>query len=144
VLACLALSFTFGCKSGKPTQATTAAGQEAVSSAPKINPDEYHEVDADKVGFKILAQVTREIEDSDGNFQEGTIKKLAIDDNPSPLAQGNSYPIKLASNEMTGAAIQTADFGVIRFKVRPDSSWSMMMTDNQIKKVQDFIKTKKK
>jgi hypothetical protein len=169
VLVCLwAVSFAFGCKSGKSTEGAPVPQQaQPISSSPasnqgaekgnlptasqvtptpiqKSNPNEYHNVNPERAGFKIVGELSSETVDSDGNVVDGRIQALKVDDQPSPRVKGNEYSIKLASDEMTDGKIHTADFGVIRVSSPENFAWSVKMTDTQIEKIQNFLKSKKK
>jgi ankyrin repeat protein len=106
----------------------------------KAQPEEYHVVDAAKAGFKLVLQMSSFTRDSMGRIVDGDIMGAKIDDEPSPVIQGNEYPIELVSNEMTDGKIHTTRFG----DFLTSSNGEFMMTDSQVKQVQNFLHGKKK
>lgn len=131
----------------KPNSQQSQSGTEAQTSSAPIrhaNPDEYYDVDPQQVGFKIVGSMSDFTRDSMGRITDGEIAALTIDDSPMLGVQGNEYPIKLVSRQLKDGKIRTADFGVIQVSAPGDFAWSVKMTDNQIAKIQDFLKARKK
>jgi formylglycine-generating enzyme required for sulfatase activity len=133
--------------SKNPNSHQSQSGTEAQTSSTPIrhaNPDEYYDVDPQQAGFKIVGSMSDFTRDSLGRITDGEIAALMIDDSPTLGVQGNEYPIKLASRQLKDGKIRTADFGVIQVSAPGNFTWSVRMTDNQIAKVQDFLKATKK
>jgi formylglycine-generating enzyme required for sulfatase activity len=127
------------------TQQSQSGTEAQTASAPvrHANPDEYYDVDPQQVGFKIVGSMNDFTRDSLGRITDGEIATLMLDDSPIPGVQGNEYPIKLASRQLKDGKIRTADFGVIQVSAPGNFTWSVKMTDNQINKIQAFLKVKK-
>ncbi|MGB7233106.1 MAG: hypothetical protein WBD19_15655, partial [Candidatus Acidiferrum sp.] len=130
-----------GCKSNVKPGYTSVLRSSASTTAA----DEYHVVDPAKAGFKLVVEWKSLSQDASGELVAGDLTAARVDDQPSPFAQGNLYPIELLSNRMTGGKIRTKEFGDIL--IRADESprnFEMKMTDRQVKEIQNFLSAKKR
>lgn len=130
LLACFVLSFTFGCKSGKPTgdaagsqQSQEATPQGAAPIGVRSGSQSYNlltDVHCD-TKFRSLAQ------DSDGNIVSASGVELVCE----------GQPIKLLDGKIKDSWLETSDFG--RFKVKPLYTVAIFVTPDQDSKLKNAL-----
>lgn len=143
-LVCMCVSLA------EPQTSSTAAKKStpnasATKASAKSQPEQYHAVDTEKAGFKIVFSVTQQMMGPGGKFMGAVLGEVLLDDDPSPVLGGRRYEIELTSHQVNDdGLIHTKDYGDLKVNASDFQGVHIMMKDSQIAKLQAFLKSQKK
>jgi hypothetical protein len=138
-----------GCRPAEQkSDATLTSAQAQPQKAPspdqaslaetKPKPEEYHLLDPQVTGFKLVLNLRSLRNNSDQVVTDADLASAFIDDQGSPFAKGQQFPLELVSNKITNSILNTTKFGNIMIK-SDGSSLQVLMMDSQVTMIKKFI-----
>lgn len=111
---------------------------KGTKTATATNPEVYHLVDPQVVGFKLKLNFTSVTVSSDQEMVSADVDSAFIDNEGNPYVEGKLFPFELVTNHITNGLLKTEKFGQIKLK-SDRQSMEVHMTNKQVALIKKFL-----
>jgi cytoskeletal protein RodZ len=112
-----------------------SAGQASVATT---KPEDYHVLDPQSTGFKLVLNLRSLKNDAYQTIVDAELASAFIDNDGSPFAKGQQFPLDLTTNRITDSILSTTKFGNIMIK-SDGHSMQVLMMDSQVAMIKKYI-----